>query len=225
MKQNIKIFKNELTKFLAELVKDSLRNSLKIDNIEDAHHIFKDHPKLLSMTDQKTIIHKNFYKELDNEDSEINKSYRLLVEDLCRKSEESKNYNEWAIQRFPSLRVQFPNNLSVYEFHKDSDYSHHLGEANNFMAVTDCKESAALHIEKNLGWEDYKPLNLVSGELAQVNTSIFKHGDIPNQENYTRISIDFRFLPLKVLKKDPIGASITANKKMDESNYYYLYKY
>ena len=136
----------------------------------------------------------------------------------------SKNHNNWAIQRFPSLRVQFPNNVSVFEFHKDSDYSHHIGEINNFLAVTNCKNTSALHIQKNLGWEDYEPFNLISGELAQINTSIFKHGDLKNCENFTRISIDFRVIPLSVIKRAPVGKRITANKKMDENNYYYSYK-
>lgn len=224
MEQKIIIIKNEDTKNLSHEINKYLKNALKIEALEDSHTILESNEKLLYGTDQKTFIHKTFYKELDDPNSKINYLYRTLAENICRNSEYAEFYDEWAIQRFPSFRAQFPNNISVFEFHKDSDYSHPLGEINNFLAVTECKDSAALHIEKNLGWENYQPLNLKSGELAQINTSIFKHGDFKNKEGFTRISIDFRFIPIKAIKNNKIGESITANKRMDESSYYYLFK-
>ena len=62
---------------------------------------------------------------------------------------------EWAIQRYPTIRFQFPENVSVFEFHRDSNYSHPIGEINCFYALNECIDSSALHVEKNLGFEDY----------------------------------------------------------------------
>ena len=46
--------------------------------------------------------------------------------------------------------------------------------------MNECINSSALHVEKNLGFEDYVPLNLKPGEYAILNTSIYKHGDFKN---------------------------------------------
>ena len=111
---------------------------------------------------------------------------------------------EWAVQAFPSIRVQFPNNLSVFEFHRDSDYNHPLGEINHFVAVTPCKSTAALWLERNLGWDNFAPLDLQPYQSAMINTSIFKHGDYINQEGYTRLSlifVSYQFLRLILTMK------------------------
>ena len=98
---------------------------------------------------------------------------------------ENSYFGEWAIQRYPTIRFQFPNNVSVFEFHKVYNYLNPIGEINCFYAINEWINSSALYIEKNLGFEDYVPLNLKSGKYETLNTSIYKHGDLINKTGKT----------------------------------------
>ena len=83
----------------------------------------------------------------------------LCLEIIDQLKNETSYFGEWAIQRYPTIRFHFPNNVSVFEFHRDSNYLHPIGEINCFYALNECINSSALHVE-NLGFEDYVPLNL-----------------------------------------------------------------
>lgn len=171
-------------------------------------------------TDQASPFHKSIYSEFDRDTGSplIVEYRRLCIEWL----EELKwaHEDEWAIQRYPSIRIHMPGNVSVFEFHRDNDYSHQLGEVNHFLSVTESRQSAALHVEKNLGWNDFAPLELAAGESAIINTSVFRHGDYINNEGYTRVSLDFRAIPLDLLKNVGSTVSLTKKKALDDTDYF-----
>jgi hypothetical protein len=172
-------------------------------------------------TDQATAAHKVLYKEFDNGlCSPLIQIYRQLCEEWVVDLSELHDIDLWAIQRYPSVRIHLPGNVSVFEFHKDSDYKHPLGEINHFLSLTRSHDTAALQVEDHLGWGDYKPLNLEKAQSAILNTSIFRHGDLPNQEGYTRVSIDFRAIPLKVLDLQAPSRSLTKVRNMDCNDYF-----
>jgi len=226
--QNIKITKssNEIRDAFSSHIKKAIsESSLTKDNFEfsELHQLLTDKEILLQQgTDQATIFHKAVYSSFDKSDyfsSEFWKHYKFLCNEILNQLKiETDYFGEWAVQRFPTIRFQFPNNLSVFEFHRDSNYSHPLGEINCFYAINECKDSSALHVEKNLGFEDYYPLNLDSGEYAILNTSIFKHGDFINKTGKTRVSMDFRFIPSKNLKDEK--SSLTKGIKFTSDSYF-----
>ncbi len=191
-------------------IKNSIieNNSLEKDfALENLHDTFCGDIDLLQKgSDQSTIFHKAIYATFDKSNyfqTEFWENYKKLCFDILEKlKSETSYFGEWAIQRYPTIRIQFPNNLSVFEFHRDSNYSHPIGEINCFYAINECIDSSALHVEKNLGFEDYLPLNLNSGEYAILNTSIYKHGDVLNKTGKTRFSMDFRFIPTFILTND-----------------------
>ena len=201
----------------------SLDLSKKVTKIENLHESFEDHKKLLKKgTDQSTIFHKAIYATFDEPNyfiSEFWKSYRKLsleiVEILKNRTE---YFGEWAIQRYPTIRLQFPQNVSVFEFHRDSNYFHPIGEINCFYALNKCFNTSALQVEKNLGFEDYVPLNLDPGQYALLNTSIYKHGDLLNKTNKTRLSMDLRFIPNSRLTNRNI--SLTKGIGFDTNSYF-----
>lgn len=177
--------------------------------------------RLQRENDQYTSFHKTIYKSFDNnEGKEIISSYRDLCKEWLFDLIAYYNIEKWAIQRFPNLRFQVPSNVSVFEFHMDSTYHHPLGEINHFIAINDCRKSASLHVEKHLGWEDYEPLNLNARQSALLNTSIFKHGDFQNNENYTRVSADFRAIPQDVLEKQQTLPTMDSNKSFSIDDYF-----
>ena len=178
--------------------------------------------KLIYGSDQATIFHKAIYSTFDLPNFYSTKFWfhykKLCLEIVDKLKNQTNYYGEWSIQRYPTLRFQFPNNISVFEFHRDSDYEHPLGEINCFYAITECKNSSALQVEKNLGFEDYFPLNLKSGEYAILNTSIYKHGDLTNKTTKTRVSMDFRFIPDKYLNNTKV--SKTNSIKLNSNEYF-----
>ena len=79
-----------------------------------------------------------------------------------------------------------------------------------------------MHVEKHLGWFDYTPLNLHAESSALLNTSICRHGDKVNVEGYTRLSVDFRAIPISALTNPSltVGKSLTKSKTFDTNDYY-----
>ena len=53
-----------------------------------------------------------------------------------------------------------------------------------------------------------------------INTSIFKHGDYINQEGDTRLSFDFRVLPISALNAHDEKLSLTKGLKMSIGSYF-----
>jgi len=197
--------------------------SLSNLNLDDLHIELESDKRILQKgTDQATIFHKAIYSSFDEKDyfsSDFWISYREHCLSSVNILKKETGYNgKWSIQRFPTIRFQFPENLSVFEFHRDSNYSHPIGEINCFYALNECLDSSALQIEKNLGFEDYVPLNLKPGEFALLNTSIFKHGDILNKTNKTRVSMDFRFIPSFLLNDDK--SSLTKGIRFSSDSYF-----
>jgi hypothetical protein len=202
------------------LISQKICGSTQIDQLEKIHLNCND-LFLKKGTDQRTSHHASLYQEFDKGlSSGIVKAYRSLALEWIFQLREQKNLDQWAIQRYPTLRIHKPRNLSVYEFHRDSTYNHPLGEINHFLSITKSVGSACLHVEETLGWGDYKSLDLDSGQSAILNTSIFEHGDFINEENYTRVSIDFRAFPLRVLEKNIGKASISKGRLFSVSDYF-----
>lgn len=226
--QNIYFGKSsdEIREAFTSHIKKALFSNVLSENLsrlEDLHEIFEDHQKLLMKgTDQSTIFHRKIYSTFDDPNyflSEFWKSYRKLSLEIVNILKNQTGYfGEWAIQRYPTIRLQFPKNVSVFEFHRDSNYSHPIGEINCFYAINKCFNTSALQVEKNLGFEDYVPLNLKPGQYALLNTSIYKHGDLLNETKKTRISMDLRFIPNSKLNSEKL--SLTKGVRFNSNSYF-----
>lgn len=198
-----------------------LKEQYSVNKISRLHTVIGHNRLLKKGTDQSTLLHKTIYESFDLElRSPLVRSYRALAIEWLIDLQNLYDIEEWGVQRYPSVRFHLPGNVSVFEFHRDSDYRHPLGEINHFLSITKSSGNAALHIEKNLGWDDYKPLELEEGESAIVNTSIFKHGDYINTQNYTRVSVDFRAIPIRILESQDRKESLTKGLSLDCSSYF-----
>ena len=63
-----------------------------------------------------------------------------------------------------------------------------------------------------------KKIYLIFFSFALINTSIFKHGDILNKTNKTRVSMDFRFIPSFLLNDDK--SSLTKGIRFSSDSYF-----
>tara|TARA_Y100001954_G_C15824535_1_gene611607 strand:- start:3111 stop:3785 length:675 start_codon:yes stop_codon:yes gene_type:complete len=222
MQQQIQIITNKQSLRVSTLFQEFICKRFDIKDISSIHKT-ANHEVLIQGTDQATYIHKAIYSEFDKDnDSPLVTEYRLLAQSCASLLREQTGVDSWCIQRYPSFRVQFPNNVSVFEFHRDSNYNHPLGEVNHFLAINECRNTSALWVEETLGWSDVKPLNLKKGEIAKLNTSIFLHGDKQNLEGYTRMSIDFRLIPTQVLENEVQKTSLSKNIAFNSDNYFML---
>tara|TARA_B110000483_G_C18199376_1_gene544494 strand:- start:2333 stop:3025 length:693 start_codon:yes stop_codon:yes gene_type:complete len=123
-------------------------------------------------------------------------------------------------QSKPTLRVHYPNNLAVGEFHRDGDYNHPLEEINIWVPVTSAKETSSIWIESEYDKQDFSPSNLNLGEFLIFDSALM-HGNKKNQENLTRISFDFRVIPYSKWKNNNIDkSSVTRNVKFKIGDYY-----
>ena len=101
----------------------------------------------------------------------------------------------------PTLRVNFPGNKAVGDWHRDRDYNHAPEEINIWVPITHATETNTIWTESSFDLEDYSPVNLEFGEFLIFDSGL-KHGNMLNKENKTRISFDFRVIPESIYKEN-----------------------
>lgn len=211
------------------IVLDHINNHTSCTILENLHQYISCPNRILSVcNDQNTEAHDLLYK-LDLSYSKQNsvsfdkkkvgvflQTYYNFIEYL-----ESDVFHQKLIyQKLPTLRVHFPNNLSVGEYHRDSDYNHPKEEINIWLPLTSAYNTATLNIEKTYLSENYFPVELEYGQFFIFNSKL-KHGNEINQENYTRISFDFRVIPKSQFKKEfENQKSISQKLKFGIDGYY-----
>ena len=179
--------------------------------------------------DQNQNIYKYLYKidkgyELKkrNKSSSFLKSFDKFIHFLAKNVfKESLVY-----QSKPTLRVMFPNNKAVGDFHRDREYNHPLEEINIWVPITSSKNTNSIWIESKFDKSDYMPMNLEYGEFLIFDSGL-KHGNKINLENKTRLSFDFRVIPYSLWSKKDIKnnkVSVDAKKAFKIGDYYKLMK-
>tara|TARA_B100000795_G_C22370687_1_gene275968 strand:+ start:9 stop:392 length:384 start_codon:yes stop_codon:yes gene_type:complete len=120
----------------------------------------------------------------------------------------------------------FPNNLAVGGFHRDREYNHPLEEINIWVPITSAVKTNTIWLESSFDKKDYRPANLKYGQFLIFDSGL-KHGNKLNIESKTRLSFDFRVIPLskwKPAKKDKVHKSLSRNLKFSLGDYYDLVK-
>ena len=140
----------------------------------------------------------------------------------------------FAYQATPSFRVQVPNNKAVSLWHYDSDeeHLHPEGEINFILPVTRAFDTNAIWAESEPGKGDFMPMGWECSEFAEFNGNKCRHGNKINKTGVSRVSFDFRVMPIHKYKPDlrpelrakarlAIGAT---NAKFVIGDYYSLFK-
>ncbi|MDA9801497.1 hypothetical protein N9C88_03545 [Candidatus Pseudothioglobus singularis] len=127
-------------------------------------------------------------------------------------------------QRKPTLRVHFPGNKSVGAFHRDRDYNHPVEEINIWIPITSVINTNSIWIESEFDKGDHSPVNLNYGQGIIFDSGL-SHGNMINEENLTRLSFDFRVIPISSWKKisnKQLKTSVDQNLKLEIGDYYDL---
>ncbi len=141
-------------------------------------------------TDQATAFHAKFY---DAFESQVQDLYRRFVASFAP---EVLGTTDFCFQRVPTFRVHFPGNVAVGSFHTDGDYNHGQGEVNFWVPFTQTWDSNSVWIERDLGAGDHRPAELSPGEVLVFDAVNWSHGNKINETGRTRVSFDFRCIPL-----------------------------
>jgi ectoine hydroxylase-related dioxygenase (phytanoyl-CoA dioxygenase family) len=194
---------------------ETIQCALVANDLENLHKVDFNSGQLITREkDQSTPFHALYYTN-----NEIFLSlYRKFIHEVI-----APIFGEQIVyQTVPTFRVQYPNNKGVGEFHRDGDYNHNPEEINFFLPFTDAKETSAIWIETEKYKEDYFPMNAEYGEAIQFNGVSLKHGNKINETGNTRVSVDFRVIPLSKYKEENGKSSINTKLEFKIGGYYSL---
>ena len=173
--------------------------------------------------DSHTEFHKKFYNKLDDQWKEIKDEYSKFINNTILPY---LGLEEALVQTFPTFRIHLPNNVAIVVNHYDSDsnHNHPTGEINFIFALTNMFDTNTVYIEKMPRLEEYEPVLLNSGECICFNGNKCSHYNKINKTGKTRVSWDFRVLPLNYYDKENELISVTTKTKYREGEYYTRYK-
>ena len=204
----MKIIKYDTQKYcFGKLVKDLYQ----IDDLSKAHLLLREENKVGEVGhDTHTALHTQFYGKLNSGWNEMKDLYREFVREVVC---EVFGSDQFIFQTFPSYRIQYPENKAVTTWHYDSDalHMHPEGEINFLFPLTSAFDTNTVWMESVPGLGDFNPVELSHGECLIFNGNKCRHGNKVNKTGVTRISLDFRILPLD--RYDPNYSAVTATKK------------
>jgi hypothetical protein len=95
----------------------------------------------------------------------------------------------------PSALLVLSGHLLVHK-HCDADYHHQQNEINFWLPLTRSFGNNTLWSESAPGRQDFHPFELEVGEMMQFWGNQCTHYTVPNDTDHTRITVDFRVIPL-----------------------------
>jgi len=190
---------------------------MQIENIFGDHTIFKYNTKnhqfleyfqnlfktktldsienIINVDGKDTELHKLFYNDIKQNDT-----FKILYCDFIKYIYEELFPNEKVLiyQSFPSIRIQFFDNIVVPP-HYDSDHlgKHPVGEKNFLLPITKMFNSNTIFVESTPGENDFMGIEMDYGNLFYFNGNKCTHFNKKNVEGKIRISLDFRVILLK----------------------------
>tara|TARA_B100000401_G_C52755828_1_gene695642 strand:- start:450 stop:1130 length:681 start_codon:yes stop_codon:yes gene_type:complete len=190
-------------------------------NLNNLHELTdKEYPLFTTLgKDTNTNLHTQFYNYIDNENDEIKVLYDKFIEEIIFPY---LNLKEGLYQVFPTFRVMLPNNLAVVKKHYDSDieHKHPKGEINFIISLTDMYDTNSIWYETIPRLSDFKPMNLKAGDVYCFCGNLCEHYNKINETGKTRVSMDFRVLPLHCISETNEKVSVTTGKKFSDGGYY-----
>ena len=167
-------------------------------------------------SDSSTIFHKAFYDKYREGWDSMVETYETFIHIIIAPLFDE----DFLYQRFPTARFHLPMNLAVGDFHTDAEFHHPVGEINFIIPLTDSDATACPLIESEPGKNDFESIPLRVGKLVQFNGNQLRHGNLQNRTGLTRVSLDFRVLPISKYNPDMAASSITQKTKFVEGSYY-----
>ena len=170
--------------------------------------------------DVQTWYHKTFYKYLKTEGEKMQKMYDDLIKDVTLPY---LGLKEALVQKFPSFRIQLPGNKAVAKMHNDNSLGHPIGEVNFTYSFTDMYDTNTIYIEEMPRSKMFVPMNMKANNNICFNGNLCMHYNEINDTGKSRMSMDYRILPLEYKPKEDVYSHST-NQKFVDGGYYKLIK-
>ena len=164
----------------------------KLHEIRQYEHFDREH-------DQSTQWHKMFYT-LIRIDKTFNRIYMKFLREYI-KPRFGYGDEEIVYQKIPTFRVQLPGNVAVGDWHKDKDYrnlewANKVQEVNYYLPFTKAYGTNTIWMESEEDKGDFKPIEIDYGQCVEWYASKLTHGNKDNLTSITRVSMDFRVIPM-----------------------------
>ena len=179
-------------------------------NIHQLDNIFVEQ-KITRENNQSTEYHKKFYSSLDNDNK-----LKSLYDDFISKVVKNLFDEEIIYQVTPTFRLQAIDNVSVFAFHKDTEYGHSDKTINFFLPITKCYDTNALWVESGSSFE---PMECDYGDLITFDAVNLLHGNKVNKTGKSRISLDFRVMKM-VDYCETSKQTLSKNRRLVLGDYY-----
>lgn len=166
--------------------------------------------------DSSTVFHTIFYDKYRSGWPELQHLYEKFVSEYVSPEYE----DDFMYQSFPTFRVHLSGNVAVGAFHNDAQFDHPKGEINYIIPLTNSNKTASVWVESEPGKGDFDDIIMQVGELVKFNGNELTHGNKINETNKTRVSMDFRILPISKYDESNMQESITRKTKFKEGAYY-----
>jgi hypothetical protein len=204
--------------------RDIVKKCFNIDNLSEVHKNNPNYDVFKSFgPDVQTWYHETFYNYLKTNDNgkDMQKMYDNLIEEVILPY---LGINEALVQKFPSFRVQLPGNIAVAKIHTDNSLGHPIGEINFTYSFTDMFDTNAIWIEKMPRMKEFIPIEQKENSISSFNANLCMHYNKLNKTGKTRMSMDFRVLPLNYYDKEKVLSSHSTKQKFVDGGYYNLIK-
>ena len=212
-----KIFTFNKKKFKFDVL---LKDLFELKELEKLHKSYNTEDSTKPVTkDTHTDPHKIYYKKINDGWLAFESLYKNFINDFVLNAlgKERIYY-----QTLPNFRISSPGNVAVSTWHKDSDSEnlHPKGEINFFLPITKSFDTNTIWLESKPDKKDFSPINLEFGEVFMFNGCECTHGNKINQTGKTRISLDFRIMPLENYNPDYKEKTRTQNLEFKPGQYY-----
>eukprot|EP01130_Rhizamoeba_saxonica_P016583 TRINITY_DN7691_c0_g1_i3.p1 TRINITY_DN7691_c0_g1~~TRINITY_DN7691_c0_g1_i3.p1 ORF type:complete len:230 (+),score=25.03 TRINITY_DN7691_c0_g1_i3:62-751(+) len=169
--------------------------------------------------DQGTPYHSNFYTSM-HENILFVELYHQLIQEVI-----APQFNESIVfQKYPSFRICLPNNRAVGQKHRDSDYGHPSYEINYWVPLTSAFGTNAFYTESEPNKGDFHSVGpLEPGEIFRFYGNKCFHYNEINDTGQTRVSFDFRVIPLSLFKSSD-EVSVKSGLSFSIGSYFDLYE-
>jgi hypothetical protein len=139
---------------------------------------------------------------------------KFVMEFVARQFSEPFYY-----QAIPTFRVQLPDNLAVGEYHRDSEYGHPAGEVNLWLPLTRADGSNSIYLCEDESGERRRSIRAWPGDVVVFDGVRRRHGNEINCQRYSRVSFDFRCLPVRLYRESE-ARSVNMGCRFAPGDYY-----
>lgn len=204
-----KVLSYDTTRFVFRQYIEQIFGTKNLEHL----HLSPEFQAIDNLHDIETQYHKKFYQAI-KQDNTFKRLYCDFVRSIY--SEFFPDEKVIIYQSFPSIRIQFHNNIVVPP-HCDSDSlgKHPIGEKNFLVPITRMYGSNRLFIESRPEKGDFQGIDVEKGQFIYFNGNKCIHYNQKNEEEDIRISFDFRCILLADYLKYVESGNITHTNPRD----------